>query len=142
MGVTIDSENGSIDLGYGGFNNLRTKVAELTAPDIYEHYKRLEKGMFPVGTIKEKFFKDYNAEIQKLSEKYNEEKDNILDFLYASDCDGEMDVEHCKSIYEVIKDYDDNICYGYCGRSDCAMFRNFKELVKDCIDTNTPMNWC
>ncbi len=142
MGVTIDSENCSIDLGYGGFSNLRTKVAELTAPDIYNHYKKLEKGMFLTGTKKEAFFKDYNMEIQRLSEKYNGEKDNIFDFLYASDCDGEMDVEHCKSIYEVIKGYDDEICYGYCGRPDCAMFKDFKELVKDCINTNTSMNWC
>lgn len=141
MGITLDSKNCSIDLGYSGFNNLRTKVAELTAPDIHEHYKKLAEGMFLIGTTKEKFFKDYNAEIQRLSEKYNEEKDNILDFLYASDCDGEMDVEHCKSIYDVIKDYDDDIRYGYCGRPDCAMFRDFKALVKDCIDTNTPMNW-
>ena len=142
MGVTIDSKNCSIDLGYGGFNNLRTKVAELTAPDIFEHYKKLEKGMFLTGTMKKEFFKDYNTEIQRLSEKYNEEKDNILDFLYESDCNGKMDVEHRKSIYDVIKDYDDDICYGYCGRPDCAMFNDFKELVKDCIDTNTPMNWC
>ena len=38
MGVTIESQNRSIDLGYGGFRNLRMKVAELTAQDIYEHY--------------------------------------------------------------------------------------------------------
>lgn len=142
MGVTIDSENCSIDLGYGGFKNLRIKVAELTAPDIYEHYKKLENGVFLSGQRQEEFFNDYNTEIQRLSERHNEEKDNILNFLYASDCEGEMDVEHCKSIYDVIKDYDDNICYGYCGRPDCAMFKNFKELVKDCIDTNTPMKWC
>lgn len=141
MGVTIDSENCSIDLGYGGFGNLRTKVAELTAPDIYEHYKKLEDGMFLLGIKRKEFFKRYNAQIQRLSEKYNGEKDNILDFLYASDCNGEMDIEHCKSIYEVIKDYDDDVCYGYRGRLDCAMFKDFKELVKDCIETNTSMNW-
>lgn len=78
MGVTIDSENCSIDLGYGGFSNLRTKVAELTAPDIYNHYKKLEKGMFLTGTKKEAFFKDYNMEIQRLSEKYNGKKITYL----------------------------------------------------------------
>lgn len=141
MGVTIDSKNCSIDLGHVGFRNLRTKVAELTAPDIYEHYRKLEQGMFLVGEMKDKFFKDYNAEIQKISEKHSGDKDYILDFLYASDCDGEMDTDHCKLIYEIIKDYDDNICYGYYGRPDCAMFKDFKELVKDCIDTNSPMEW-
>lgn len=141
MGVTIDSKNCSIDLGYVGFRNLRTKIAELTAPDIYEHYRKLEQGMFLVGEMKDKFFKDYNAEIQKISKKYSGNKDYILDFLYASDYDGEMDADHCKSIYEIIKNYDDNICYGYYGRSDCTMFKDFKELVKDCIDTNVPITW-
>lgn len=47
-----------------------------------------------------------------MNKKYNGEKSDILDFLYASDCNATMDVQHCKSIYEVIKDYDDNICYG------------------------------
>lgn len=42
---------------------------------------------------------------------------------------------------EVIKDYDDNICYGYAGQRDCAMFKDFKRLVMDCIDTGTIMKW-
>lgn len=66
---------------------------------------------------------------------------DILDFLYESDCSGEMDVKHCHSIYEVIKDYDDNICYGYAGQRDCAMFKDFKRLVMDCIETDTIMKW-
>lgn len=51
-----------------------------------------------------------------------------------------IDSENC-SIDLAIKDYDDDICYGYCDKPDCAMFKDFKELVKDCIDTNTPMKW-
>ncbi len=43
--------------------------------------------------------------------------------------------------YEVIKDYDDSICYGYCGREDCAMFRDFKDVVRDCIENNCEMTW-
>lgn len=41
MGVTIESKNHSIDLGGWGFICLRTKVAELAAPDICEHYKKI-----------------------------------------------------------------------------------------------------
>lgn len=75
MGITIKSKNCSIDLGYGGFMVLRTTVAELTAPDIYEHYKDLEKGIMLFDTEKRKaFFNDYDAKIQQLSEKYHGEK--------------------------------------------------------------------
>lgn len=41
MSITIESKNRAIDLGYVGFMRLRVKVAELTAPDIFEHYKNL-----------------------------------------------------------------------------------------------------
>jgi hypothetical protein len=52
-----------------------------------------------------------------------------------------MDTEHCKSIWEIIKDYNDDICYGYAGRSDCAKFSDFKDIVKDCIDKCVEMEW-
>lgn len=142
MGVTIDSVNHSIDLGYGGFNNLRMTVAKLTAPDIHEHYEYLNKGMRLFGSQREEFFKEYDKKIIELDKKYNYEKSDVLDFLYASDCEGEMDTKHCKSIWEEIKDYDDENCYGYYGRPDCAKFKDFKEIVKDCIDTDTSMTWC
>lgn len=141
MGVTIESKNKSIDLGYAGFNNLRTKVAELTAGDIAEHYKKLNDALFLFGDDRKKYFEVYDRKITELSEKHNGEKDGILHFLYASDCEGEMPTEICKQIYEVIKDYDDNICYGYTGRKDCAMFKDFKDLVKDCVDNNSKMEW-
>lgn len=44
MGITVRSKNYSIDLGCTGFLRLRTKVAELTAPDIFLHYRRLLDG--------------------------------------------------------------------------------------------------
>lgn len=141
MGVTISSKNKSIDLGYGGFMNLRVKVAELINPEIAEHYAKLEEGTFLFGTIKVDFFKRYDEKTKRLDEKYDYKYNAILHFLYASDCEANMGVDVCKGIYEVIKDYDDDVCYGYCGRSDCAMFKDFKELVKDCIDNNEPMEW-
>lgn len=141
MGITIESKNHSIDLGGRGFYRLRMKVAELSALDICELYKELKEGMFLVGSERKDFINDYNKKLNKVASKYNDEKNNVLDFLYTSDCDGEMDVEHCKSLYEVIKEYDDNILYGYNGRADCATFKDFKEIVKDCIETETAMTW-
>lgn len=128
MGVTIESKNHYIDLGYGGFMCLRTKVAELAAPDIFEHYKKSIDGMRLYDENERKaFYKSYNAKIAELDRKYNGRMSDILDFLYESDCSAEMDVSHCRSIYEVIKDYDDDISYGYSGRKDCAKFADFKK---------------
>ena len=141
MGVTIESKNYSIDMGYGGFINLRTKVAELAADDIGEHYKKLEKGMFLFGEVKKKFFEEYDKKTAELDEKYNHEFNAVLHFLYASDCGAVMPLDVCEKIYEVIKDYDDDVLYGYAGKPDCAKFKDFKELVKDCIDNNCSMEW-
>lgn len=140
MGVSINSKNHSIDVGYGGFNNLRIKVAELTGKEIFEHYKNLEKGMLLFGEEKEKFFKKYNKKISEIHKKYNI-PDGILDFLYAPDCGGSISPEACAQIWEVIKEYDDNILYGYIGRPDCARFRDFKEIIKDCFDSHCEMEW-
>lgn len=141
MGITIRSKNKSIDMGYAGFNKLRTKVAELTADDIGEHYKKLHDSIFLMGDLRKSFFDKYNKKIQELSQKYNGEKDATLDFIYASDCEGKITAEQCKNIHEVIKNYDDSILYGYSGREDCATFKDFKELVKDCVDNGCDMEW-
>ena len=129
MGVTIKSKSRSIDLGGGGFRRLRTKVAELAAPDIFEHYKKLGEGMWYPN--RKAFFKDYDEKIAELDKKYKGKMSDILDFLYESDCDA-----------EVIKDYDDNILYGYAGRKDCAKFADFKKIVKDGIDSGDGFSWC
>ena len=143
MGVTIESKNHSIDLGGWGFICLRTKVAELAAPDICEHYKKSMDGMRLYDEDKRKaFYESYNAKIAELDKKYEGKMSDILDFLYESDCDAEMDADHCRSIYEVIKDYDDNILYGYAGRKDCAKFADFKKIVKDGIDSGDGFSWC
>lgn len=142
MGLTISSTNYSIDLGYVGFNRLRTKIAELINDEIAEHYKECDKSTFIFNEDeKKKFFKKYNAETTRLDKKYDYKYNSVLHFLYACDCGATMETKVCKKIYEIIKDYDDNILYGYAGRKDCAMFKNFKELVKDCIDNNCIMEW-
>ena len=42
---------------------------------------------------------------------------------------------------KVIGNYDDNICYGYAGREDCAMFRDFKKILEDCAEHKCSMVW-
>lgn len=142
MGITLESKNKSIDLGYGGFMSLRTKVAELAADDIGKHYRKLSTAPSSIFEAEHKeFFKEYDKKIVELDEKYKGEMNCILHFLYASDCEAEMELDVCEKLYEVIKDYDDDIAYGYYGRKDCATFKDFKNIVKDCIDNKCTMKW-
>lgn len=141
MGLTIESKNCSIDMGAFGFDRLRTKVAELAGKDIGELYVKGKEGLKLWDEERTKFFEEYDKKVNELDKNYNYEMHNVLYFLYAPDIKAEMPVDVCKKLYEVIKDYDDNVVYGYFGRPDCAMFKDFKELVKDCIDNNCSMEW-
>lgn len=143
MGVTISSKTKEIDLGYFGFNRLRTKVAELCNKEIFDHYNHLKDSIyiFRDEDVK-KFFNEYNKKTKEIDEKYDMKFNAVLHFLYASDCEASMDVDVCKAIYEVIKTFDDDkTIYGYSGRSDAAVFNDFKDIVKDCIDNNCAMQW-
>lgn len=136
MGVTIFNKKHSIDMGCGGFYRLRRKVAQLAGDDIGELYSQL---LLDFGG--DTLYAEHDKKVEELAQKYNGEKNDILDFLYESDCSGTMNVQHCKSIYEVIKDYDDDVLYGYGGRPDCAKFKDFKQIVQECVENNTPMEW-
>ena len=142
MGVTIESKNKSIDMGYIGFRALRTTIAGLTELDIKKHYDDLTNGMHIFREEeRKKFFQDYDEETEIIDKKYDYKYNKVLAFLYASDCNAELNVDVCKDLYEIIKDYNDDKVYGYSGREDCATFKDFKELVKDCIDNNSKMIW-
>ena len=138
MGVTLDGPNTSIDFGGSGFMRLRLKVAELTADDIFEHYKNLCYNMFKMS---QNDFQEYDAKTESLNEKYNGRFSNILAFLYAPDTSAILNEKICADVYNVIKDYDDDIVYGYAGRKDCAKFADFKRVLLDCIENNTELEW-
>lgn len=142
MGITINSKNNSIDIGYFGFRQLRIKIAELTTDDIAKHYKELENAILIFSeTERKKYFKKYDEKTDELDKKYNYKYKRVLNFLYSSDCEAKIDVDICKELYEIIKEYDDDIKYGYSGRSDCAMFNDFKELILDCINSDCYLEW-
>lgn len=127
-------------MGYGGFHNLRAKIAGLVCDDLKEHYVYLDKGTWLKDAERGVFYKEYNLKLDGIQKKYKI-PNAVLVFLYASDCDGKLTPFKCKKLYELIKDYDDDILYGYCGRPDCAKFKDFKELVKDCVDNKCFMEW-
>ena len=142
MGITIQSKNREGDCGYGGFKSLRQKVADLTSPEIGTFYRKLDDAPL-FGPERIEFFEKYDKDLLFLNNKLRKEpkKLRILDFLYQSDGEGKAGVWTCRAIYEVIKDYDDDYCYGYAGRPDCMMWSDFKQMVQDCIETKTPLRW-
>lgn len=143
MGVTIKCKKTgrAIDLGYFGFMRLRNKVAELMGEPFYSHYMKLDKAPVSMKPDEEKqFYEDWCMEATRLLME-NDIPAKVVHFLLESDCEGKSSYMACKEILKVIGDYDDNICYGYAGRSDCAMFRDFKAILQDCVDNKCDMVW-
>lgn len=136
MGVTIRCKKTrkSIDMGGGGFKRLRNKVAELAGGPFAEHYLSLS----PFGD--EEYYKKFD-EITAQILKNKQADIKIVDFCLQSDCEGKIRYGACKNILKAIGDYDDNVKYGYCGRSDCAMFKDFKAILSDCVENKCDMCW-
>ena len=140
MGITIESNNFSADMGYGGFMRFRNKVAELSNSEFGQHYAKLSDAKFLKGEERELFFNEYDEKTRDLV-KENVVTVEIANFCYQYDGEGSIDQEHAKQIYEKIIDYDDKFCYGYAGRLDCAMFSDLKKIIKDCTENGGTVDW-
>lgn len=148
MGVTIQCKKTgrSIDLGYSGFFRLRRKVAELQGGPFLDVFQEIfnphsDANEFTETTeTPEQFDERMNLKIDSiLSAKQADIK--VVDFLLQPEVDGWIRYGACKNILKVIKDYDDNILYGYCGRRDCAKFADFRAILEDCVINKSDMVW-
>lgn len=140
MGVTIKCERTgkSYDMGCGGFCNLRKKVAELANAKFSELYEELTRTLF----LREKeFYDEWDRKLDQLLKTEKGLSSGIVDFCLQSDIEGKINHRTCRLIYNVVKDYDDNIIYGYAAHPDAFRFRDFKGLLEDCIRTKSPLFW-
>lgn len=141
MGLTIQAKKSpkkSIDMGGGGFLCLRTKVAELAGEPWASHYRQLVDVPFSGQTPK--FFEAFDQRTVELLEQ-KKVPIKLVDFCLQSDVAGAVHYGACKQLLKIIGDYDDNIRYGYGGRPDCAMFRDFKDILRECAEKKCDMVW-
>ena len=139
MGVTITATNSKyeFDMGYGGFFNLRRRIALALDKNFGENYSDL-------GTChtEEQFrANDKVAEMIIAQKKLDEKYPDVIDFLYASDCEGKASYKTCRKIYNLIKDVD----FGGLGFRYAAYMHNdydeFKEFLKECATRRRNMRW-
>lgn len=140
MGLTIENKHSSIDLSYTGFARLRTKIAYLHSKELGKFYDELVNAIPMFGKEREIFLKDYEKRLSTIDEELNVSH-YLLDFLYADDYEATMSVKHCRRIWNIIKNCDEDFSIGYVGKKDCAMFFDFKRIVKECRDKNIQMYW-
>lgn len=133
MGVTIYANNSdlSFDCSYSGFYRLRCAVCKLYNKDLFDLYASW-------------YIDDKN--VQQINNLLSEcdEDDQILDFLFQSDCDGSISYKACKEIYDLIKDISEeeagihNIRYGAYYQDD---WEQFKQLLKECYSRRRKLRW-
>lgn len=135
MGVTIRNKGSYVDLTYSGMFNLRKEIASIYSTSFRDFYEDWCEGKYT------------NEEGNKMLEKYfidgtlKEEDEMVLDFLFASDCEGKLPYKSCRRLYTIIKDYDTNKIFGYCGRPQKGTFEEFKKVVECSAKNRLVMFW-
>ena len=147
MGVTLKCKktNRYLDMGYFGFNRLREKVAELAGEPFASHYKKLSTAqyVFSYGETRDRLFAAFDTETEAmLKRKVISEK--VASFLLQSDCEGKLRYGGCIELLKVIKDYDDNVHYGYVAgrdKSEISDFALFRMILQNCVKTKSTLIW-
>lgn len=145
MGITISNHKHAIDMGSGGFARLRITISKLLNcqefADLYEdlsaggQYRYVERGFESMT----EYFDDHDRKAIEICER-NKLNEDVINFLYRPDCDCDsVSVKTCRHLWKLIKDYNDDVIYGYPGQKNPAMFKDFKQIVKECAEDRRVM---
>lgn len=126
----------SLDGGYGMLLLIREEVAKAWDKEFGKHYATLRYCI--INEDYKRFDKKAN-EILKC-ERFKKEDEDIIDFLYASDCGGQISYKTCKKIYELIKDTNCEYCLRYAAYSNND-WEDFKQLLKECYSHRSNLVW-
>ena len=138
MGVCIHA-NGvsqSFDCGYIGFQRLRITIA--TAYDFCFGRFYGDVGL----ALNNPQLYDAGINLLLKDNRFKEDDNDIIDFFFASDCNGKIGYKTCKKIYDLIKDIDySGKIFTYAERSDGKDYEHFKEFLKECYSKRAKMRW-
>lgn len=140
MGFTIYANNSptSFDGGMGGFFSLRTNIALAFDKEFGEHYSDLRK------CLCEEDYKLFDQVTEKIlsNERFKQEDEDIVEFLFASDCAGSISHKTCKKIYDLIKDIDfGKRIFTYAAYSNGKDYERFKQFLLECYKHRRKMRW-
>lgn len=138
MGVCLTSKksNYSFNMGYGGFHNLRTNICKAYDKELGELYADI------VSSLNNP--QEYNRRINEIlkDERFKEEDEDILDFLFAPDCDGKIGYKTAGKLYNLIKDIDfGGKIFTYAYYSDGKDYENLKVFLKECYQKRRMIIW-
>lgn len=140
MGITISNGEFSLDMGYGGFNRFRTKVAYLANEEFGNHYDRLGDALCLNPSMKTIFFEAYDAKTKTFiaTQKVTVE---VANFCFQSDVEGALDSEQVRQVYQLLESVKTDEPYGYVGRADCTKMSDLQRLFREAIQSETGIDW-
>lgn len=142
MGITIEgTHKNSLSLtgSYNMMALIRNEVSKAWDKEFGEHYATLGK------CNSDKDYEIFNDKANKIinSErliKQTEDDSDILDFLFAPDCEGKLHYNTCMKIYNLIKDLDLTYPLQYLAYSKDD-WNIFKQLLQDCFNKKRNLIW-
>lgn len=142
MGLTLKSKGSNIELtgGYGMFKRIREVIANAFDEEFGKHYETLGFCCFFKDKIKE-----WDEKANKIleNERFKDKDEDIVDFLFATDCGGKCNYETCGKIYDLIRNVGDIAKLQYTNRPSVKEndFEDFKHLLLDCYLTKSDLTW-
>lgn len=151
MGVAIEFPNFTLECGYFGFKKLRDKIVKMVPHERFQKaHEDFENHLFMFDPKEKKEYLDeLNKKINDIDYLANEGSSDeekkqlayINNFSWASDCNAKMSPGHAKAIWHYIQNAEVDFSFGYSGRPNCAMFQQFKQGIKDCVDLKKGFEW-
>lgn len=143
MGVCLTANNSSYSfyMGYFGFHALRRSIAEVIDPEFAQLYHEMLAGVFMEDRI------EAEKKLSKLlmdEDKFPEDIEPILDFLFQPDVEGKVSYKTCKKLYDLIQDVNfkgKSFMYGCYQNSEMSDYEMFKEFLKECYRYHRSMRW-
>ena len=134
MGVHVFANNSpySLDMAYSSFNRVRGKIAMLLNEEFGSNYLNLRK------CYSKEDYKNHDEVANRLIKEKNLDND-IVDFLYQSDCDGKISYKTCKKILDLVGDTEFVTCY--MGFYDTSRSHDFQKLLQDCYSYRRSLRW-
>lgn len=146
MGLSINCRKGgttSLDVSVGGFAQLRNLVAKLSGKEFGEHNATLSDGLRIYDSQERKAFYDaFDAKTMELLKRHKVSW-GIVDFCVQSDCDGSIGMRSCRMVLRAL-DSDTSgkdMIIGYAGWEHPARVSDFKELLREGIETRGGIEW-
>ena len=134
MGVHIYANNSpySLDMAYSSFSRVRQKVALLLDEEFGNNYSNLRKCYSKYD------YEEHDKVANRLLREKNLDED-IVDFLYQSDCDGKIAYKTCKKLLDLVGDTEFVTCY--MGFYDESKAHDFQKILQDCYSHRRSLRW-